>query len=160
MEIHEKKYCYEYPRPMVTVDVVCFWENSQGIRVLLVQRGREPYKGCWAIPGGFVNMDEDLETAARRELKEETHFEPAAMEQFYCFGDPGRDPRGRTISVAFLARIEDKDGTICQSILADDDASDAQWFDLGNLPKLAFDHDRIVQKAKETWDEWRAMGKI
>jgi 8-oxo-dGTP diphosphatase len=160
MEIGEKKYCYEYARPMVTVDVVCFWQAGQDIRVLLIRRGREPFKDCWAIPGGFVNMDEDLETAARRELKEETHLEPIRMEQFYCFGDPGRDPRGRTISVAFLAWIEDKNESICRAILADDDASDAQWFDLENLPKLAFDHDQIIQKAKMTLDEWRTMGKI
>lgn len=158
MTQNENSYCYDYPRPMVTVDVVCFREGPQGLRVLLIRRGREPYKDRWAIPGGFVHMDEDLETAARRELREETHLEPARLEQFYCFGDPGRDPRGRTISVAFLARIEDNEESLCRSVLADDDASDAQWFDPGNLPTLAFDHDRILEKAQKTLAVWRTAG--
>ena len=160
MNDFENRYCYEYPRPMVTVDIVCFRQTCEGVRVLLIRRGKKPFKDCWAIPGGFVEMEEGLETAARRELKEETHLEPVKMEQFYCFGEPGRDPRGRTISIAFLAWIDDKDEASVAKIRADDDACDVQWFDPEKLPPLAFDHDKIIRRARKTFDEWRKMGKI
>jgi 8-oxo-dGTP diphosphatase len=145
---------------MVTVDVVCFRRTARGDCVLLVRRGNEPFKGCWATPGGYINMEEDLETAARRELREETQFKPAAMEQFYCFGEPGRDPRGRTISVAFLAWIDDKDESICEQIRAGDDAAEARWFELDKLPELAFDHAKIIERANKVLAEWRTLKKI
>jgi len=160
MTTKNEKYCYAYPRPAVTVDVVCFKSPKNRIEVLLVRRGREPYKDCWALPGGFVDMEEDLETSARRELAEETGVCVEMLEQFYTFGEPGRDPRGRTISVAYLAWIhgEGKDG--CEAVHGGDDAADARWFDLGELPKLAFDHEQIIEKAKATLNEWRSLGKI
>lgn len=96
MQEERKRYCYDYPRPAVTADVVCF-SQIDGLRVLLIKRGGEPFEGQWALPGGFVDIDEDLEDAARRELKEETGLEMDSLKQFRCFGAPGRDPRGRTI---------------------------------------------------------------
>src|SRR5579884_112466 len=108
MSPKKKPYCYEYPRPSVTVDMVIVTRERRP-RVLLIRRKHEPFEGKWAIPGGYVEMDESLEAAARRELREETGVEVAAVEQLYTFGDPGRDPRGRTISVAYLARVREKD---------------------------------------------------
>src|SRR3954467_675937 len=101
----KKKFSYEYPRSSVTVDVVLITREEKP-RVLLIRRKHDPFAGAWAIPGGFVDMDEDLETAARRELREETGVEAGDLEQLHTFGAPDRDPRGRTISVAYLARVE------------------------------------------------------
>src|SRR5437660_12557768 len=98
------KYTYDYPRPAVTVDVVIVTQEKKP-RVLLIRRKHDPFAGMWAIPGGFVDMDEPLEAAARRELHEETGLEADRLEQLYTFGDPDRDPRGRTISVAYLTRV-------------------------------------------------------
>jgi 8-oxo-dGTP diphosphatase len=156
----EAKYCYDYPRPSVTVDVVCFLSSADRIRVLLVRRGREPFKDCWALPGGFVNMEEDLESSARRELAEETGLQVKWMDQFYTFGKPGRDPRGRTISVAYLAWIGDEEQDGCEGIHGGDDAAEARWFQVEALPKLAFDHDRIIEKARATLKEWQTRGKV
>src|SRR5216683_6447773 len=102
-----KKYTYDYPRPAVTVDIVVVARGARP-KVLLIRRKHDPFAGCWAIPGGFVGMDETLEAAARRELKEETGLTVDALEQLYAFGDPGRDPRGRTIAVAYLTRVHEK----------------------------------------------------
>src|SRR5436190_20165932 len=99
------KYTYDYPRPAVTVDIVIVTREDRP-RVLLIRRKHEPFQGRWALPGGFVDMDENLEAAARRELKEETGIEVAQLRQLHTFGDPGRDPRGRTISVVYLAEVE------------------------------------------------------
>ena len=138
---------YEYPRPTVTVDVVVFGAGPEGLSVLLIKRGRkgEPFEDYWALPGGFVNKDEDLEEAARRELREETHANLPYIEQLATFGTPGRDPRGHVISVAFLA------WTRCDaaSIRGDDDALDARWWPVTELPKmvLAFDHEEILNVA-------------
>src|SRR5690242_1603604 len=104
----KKRYCYEYPRPAVTVDIVIVTRERRP-RVLLIRRKHDPFAGVWAIPGGFVDMDESLEAAARRELREETGVEVAELEQLHAFGDPGRDPRGRTIAVAYLARVRAAD---------------------------------------------------
>lgn len=130
----------EYPRPMVTVDVVIFTLRENDLQVLLVRRQNPPFAGMWAIPGGFVDIDEPLEATARRELEEETGVRDVPLEQFHTFGDPGRDPRGRTITVAYFAlvradRIRPRAG---------DDAAEVRWWSTASLPPLAFDHDRIL----------------
>jgi 8-oxo-dGTP diphosphatase len=114
----------------------------------LIRRKNPPFEGCWAIPGGFVEPNEPLEAAARRELLEETGVVPACLEQVRAFGDPGRDPRGWTISIAFLAELDEAEA---QSWVprAGSDAADVGWFGLENLPPLAFDHDQILAYAAE-----------
>ncbi len=139
-----KKYCYEYPRPAVTVDVVII-SRERTPRVLLVRRKNEPYAGRWAVPGGFVDMDESLEAAARRELAEETGVRAGRLEQLHTFGDPGRDPRGRTISVAYLARV---DARRVKPVAADD-AAEVGWHRLDRLPELAFDHADMLKLARK-----------
>lgn len=143
-----KQYCYEYPRPCVTVDVVIVTRDRRP-RVLLIQRGHEPFAGTWAIPGGFVDMDESLETAARRELFEETGVKVGRIEQLATFGDPGRDPRGRVISVVFLARVRAGD----VAARAGDDAAAAAWHYLDRLPRLAFDHKEVLALARRRLKE-------
>jgi 8-oxo-dGTP diphosphatase len=130
-----------YDRPSVTVDVVIFTLMESELHVLLVKRRHWPFEGCWAIPGGFVQMDESLETAARRELWEETGVDDLYMEQLYTFGDPRRDPRTRVISVAYFALIRADQ----HPIRASDESTDVRWFPVSGLPgKLAFDHDSIL----------------
>lgn len=137
-------YTYEYPRPSITVDCVIFGlDESQQLKVLLIRRKREPYSNKWALPGGFVQMEESLEDAARRELKEETGVENVFMEQLYTFGSLGRDPRGRVISVAYFALVNLSEHTL----RADTDAEDAAWYSINELPELAFDHAVILQAA-------------
>lgn len=136
-------YEYEYPRPAVTVDCVVFGVGRAALELLLVERGEEPYAGSWALPGGFVQMDEDLEEAARRELAEETGLERVFLEQLYTFGAPGRDPRGRVISVAHFALVRPD----AYELVARTDAKSAQWFPRSKLPPLAFDHDEIIDCA-------------
>ncbi len=137
------QYGYDWPRPMVTVDAAVFaWVEGKA-RLLLVQRKHEPYQGSWALPGGYIEMDEDLPEAAARELAEETGLEDVPLEQLQTFGKPGRDPRGRTITVAYFGIA----GKNRQQVNAADDAAQAQWFDIHNLPPLAFDHDEIVHCA-------------
>jgi 8-oxo-dGTP diphosphatase len=130
-------YTYQYPRPAVTVDAILISPNRT---VLLIERGREPFCGKWALPGGFINEDEELETACRRELEEETGINVTEMKQFRAFGAVHRDPRHRTISVIFYAFV-DQELMAC----AGDDAAKAQWFPLDNLPELAFDHRQILE---------------
>ena len=138
-------YSYQYPHPAVTVDMVIFTLREQQLQVLLVRRGGAPYKGKWALPGGFIHMDEDLETAARRELREETGVSGVYLEQLYTFGAPKRDPRERVITVAYYALIpSDK-----IRLQAASDAVDARWFSLDQLPRLAFDHGDILQMAQQ-----------
>lgn len=140
--MEEKKYTYDYPHPAVTTDCVIFgYDSKDGLSVLLVQRGGEPYKGCWAFPGGFMRIDEDAETGARRELKEETSLDTAYIEQFGCFTDVDRDPRERVITIAFLALVRKTE------VKGGDDAADARWFPISSVPALAFDHDRILRVA-------------
>jgi 8-oxo-dGTP diphosphatase len=147
------KYIYDWPRPMVTVDAVVFTFSGNKVKVLLVNRKNEPYKGKWAVPGGFVDMDEELEDAVARELAEETGLKGVRLEQMHTFGKCGRDPRGRQISIAFtgIATEEQQAG-----IRPGDDAAKAQWFDIEKLPAdLAFDHDKMirfaVEKAGKRW---------
>lgn len=136
-------YTYDYPRPMVTVDATVFSEEAGVWRVLLVRRGREPFAGCWALPGGFVEMDEALRAAALRELAEETGVTGVPLAQFHTYGDPGRDPRGRSISVVY-AGLAEAGGSAPRG---GDDAADARWFPVDALPVLAFDHGVIVRHA-------------
>ena len=135
-------YHYDYPRPSVTVDCVVFgYEASKLLQVLLIRRKLAPFKRDWALPGGFVLMDESVDEAAVRELKEETGVENAFLEQLYTFGAVERDPRDRIISVAYYALIN------LQSVQAASDASDAQWFDVQVVEALAFDHQQILEVA-------------
>jgi 8-oxo-dGTP diphosphatase len=132
--------------PMLTVDVVVVALRDQQPQVLLVQRRKPPFAGCWAIPGGFVEPYEPLEAAARRELWEETGVEPVRLEQLHTFGDPGRDPRGWTISVAYLALLHEEEMRAWH-LQAGSDAGAVDWFDLRDLPPLAFDHADILAYA-------------
>ena len=144
-------YTYDYPRPSVTVDCVVFGLDEEDLKVLLIQRGQEPFKGRWALPGGFVRMEESLEDAARRELAEEAGVRPGLLEQLYTFGEPGRDPRGRVITVAYFALVKLTD----HKVQAATDASEAAWFSVWDMPKLAFDHAEVVATALQ-----RLKGKV
>jgi 8-oxo-dGTP diphosphatase len=137
-------YSYEYPRPALTVDIVVFTLRENSLQALLIRRGSPPYEGDWALPGGFVQMEETLEAAALRELEEETGIQQAYLEQLYTYGDPERDPRGRVVSVAYYALIPA--GTPLRTE-GGSDASQARWFPIHDLPQLAFDHAEIVQYA-------------
>ena len=137
-------HTYEYPRPALTVDVVIFTLRDSKLNVLLIKRGNEPYQGMWALPGGFVKMEESLEGAACREMEEETGLRDAYLEQLYTYGDPDRDPRGRVVSVAYFALIP-ADAPVRED--GGSDASKAEWRPLDQLPPLAFDHEEIVTYA-------------
>jgi 8-oxo-dGTP diphosphatase len=132
----------DYPRPSVTVDVVILTLVEGELRILLVKRRNWPFAGMWAIPGGFINMDESLELAARRELEEETGVRDIFLEQLYTFGEPGRDPRTRVITVVYYALIDA--ARLNVQVQAADDAAEAEWFPLYQLPPLAFDHEEII----------------
>ncbi len=147
----EKKYCYEYPRPALTTDCIIFGFDGVEINILLIERGIEPFKGKWAFPGGFVRMDESTDDGAKRELFEETGIQDVYIEQLYTFSDVNRDPRGRVVSVAYFALVR----TLDYKLLAGDDASNAKWFRLHEVPSLAFDHDRVLRVAHN-----RLKGKI
>lgn len=138
-------YTYDYPRPALTVDCVVFGLNGERLELALIKRKDPPFAHAWALPGGFVNIDEELETAARRELAEETGIEEVYLEQLYTFGGVGRDPRGRVVSVAYYALANLAE----HPVHADSDAEDAAWFPLSALPELAFDHARIIEVAKD-----------
>ena len=147
-----KQYTYRYPRPALTVDCVVFGLDGQDtLKVLLIQRQLPPYQDQWALPGGFVHMDESLEAAARRELQEETGLQGVFLEQLYTFGDTGRDPRDRVVSVAYYALINLTE----HNIQAATDARDAAWFPVNQLPALAFDHPQIFERAI-----FRLQGKV
>jgi len=136
-------YKYEYPRPMVTTDIVVFNKKENDVFILLIKRKNEPFKDKWALPGGFVDEYEPLIHAAQRELEEETGLRIFDLSQFFAYGDPGRDPRGHTISVVYTAIIEDETPVAN----AGDDAKEAKWFNIKKLPELAFDHRIIVKDA-------------
>ncbi|MEO0338348.1 MAG: NUDIX domain-containing protein [Bacteroidota bacterium] len=137
-------YTYDYPRPSVTVDCIIFGlDESSVLKVLLIERGRPPFQGKWALPGGFVDMKETLEAAALRELEEETGVTDVFIEQLFTFGAPDRDPRGRVISVAYYALVN----LTQHQVKASSDASSAAWFDVEKMPDLAFDHATIFQVA-------------
>ncbi|PZV13111.1 MAG: NUDIX hydrolase [Pseudanabaena sp.] len=137
-------YNYVYPRPALTVDCVVFGlDAQQELKVMLIQRNIPPFQGQWAIPGGFVRIEETLEAAALRELQEETGIHNVFLEQLYTFGDLNRDPRDRTVTVAYYALIN----LVEQKIQATTDARVAEWFPISKIPELAFDHEQILQMA-------------
>ena len=136
-------YAYQYPRASVTADAVLFAEKDCQMYVLLIQRGNDPYKGYWAFPGGFLNMDETVARCAERELEEETGIVLTGMQLVGIYSDVERDPRGRVITAAYAAMTTMPEAT------AADDAAAAQWWPLNDLPPLAFDHDKILVDAKE-----------
>lgn len=140
-----KEYCYAYPHPALTTDIVLFTVCDKSLQVLLIRRGNEPFAGEWALPGGFVGIGEDLEDCAQRELAEETGVADLYLEQLFTFGRPDRDPRERVVSVTYLGlappdRLQPRAG---------DDASETGWFDLDRLPALAFDHAEIIALARQ-----------
>lgn len=139
--MEELKYCYKYPHPSVTTDCVIFGFDGSKLKVLLIERGIEPFKGKWALPGGFLRMDENAETGALRELKEETGLDTAYIKQFHTFTEPQRDPRERVITIAYYALVR------LQDVTGGDDAARAGWFALDEVPPLAFDHDLILRMA-------------
>lgn len=136
-------YNYRYPHPAVTTDIVIFTIHDERLELLLIRRASEPYRDCWALPGGFVDIDEDLDACALRELEEETGVTGVYLEQLYTFGAPNRDPRERVISVAYYALVPPDR----VSIRAASDARDVAWFQLDQLPRLGFDHEQIVDMA-------------
>jgi 8-oxo-dGTP diphosphatase len=137
-------YTYDFPRPAVTVDIIIFTLREAKLQVLLVQRRHPPYEGAWALPGGFVQMEESLEAAAARELEEETGVREAYLEQLYTYGEPERDPRGRVITVAYYALLP-RDAPIRTE--GGSDARQARLFPVEALPELAFDHAEIIRYA-------------
>lgn len=142
---------YRHPRPALTVDCVVFGLDEGDLKLLLVERDMEPFAGRWALPGGFVHVDESLEAAARRELAEETGITELYLEQLYTFGDVGRDPRERVVTVAYYALVKLSDYHVRKAT----DARQAQWFPVAKLPELAFDHAKIVRVALD-----RLKGKV
>jgi 8-oxo-dGTP diphosphatase len=140
------KYVYEWPRPMVSVDAAVFTFSGKKAKLLLIKRGNEPFKGQWALPGGFIGIDEELEDAVVRELQEETGLSNVPLEQLHTFGNVGRDPRGRQITIVFMGVLEKRP----PKIKGGDDAAKAKWFDIEKLPKnLAFDHNEVTKFAIE-----------
>ena len=139
-------YCYKYARPSVTVDLAVFGHDGKSLRILMIRRKHAPFAGCWALPGGFLEMEESVEVGARRELKEETGLEVDGPVSFLgAWGEPGRDPRGRTISLVYATIVP---GPLPEP-RGSDDAEEAAWLDPRSLADLAFDHDQIVKAALE-----------
>ena len=137
-----KRFCYDYWRPAVTTDCVIFgYDPREGLSLLLIERGVEPFKGKWAFPGGFLQENETVEECAARELKEETGFVAGKIEQFGCFSDVNRNPRKRVITIAFYALVK------MSLVQGGDDAMNAKWYKLSEIPALAFDHDHILHVA-------------
>lgn len=139
--MEKQKYTYDYPHPAVATDCVVFGFDGHELKILLIERGIEPYKGMWAFPGGFLRMDETAEQCAMRELKEETGLSINYLKQLAVFSEVKRDPRERILSIAFYALAKKSD------VEGGDDASQAQWFPIDEVPHLAFDHDYILRKA-------------
>lgn len=137
-------YEYKYPRPAVTADAVVITQNEPR-KVLLIERGGEPFKGCWAFPGGFMNMDETLEECVVRELKEETGLVVTEVKPIGSYSRVDRDPRGRTITIAYLILVEEE-----LPVKGQDDAKQAKWWPLNKLPELAFDHSKILNDTLRT----------
>ena len=152
--MEEKKFSYKYPRPSVTTDCVVFSHDGGRLKVLLIERGFEPFAGRWAFPGGFLEEGEAAEEGALRELKEETGMTGVSLHQLHAFSAPGRDPRGWTISIAYWTVVK------YQEVKGADDAARAEWFDVDSVPPLAFDHDEILRMAlqKVHGDCWASDG--
>ena len=140
-------YTYKYPHPAVAADGVVFGFDGRELQVLLIERGLDPYKGCWAFPGGFMKIDESAEDCAKRELAEETSLHVQMLKQLGAFSAVHRDPRERVISIAFYALVQPSD------VVGGDDASQAKWFTIRDVPQLAFDHDFILRKAMQKLKE-------
>lgn len=150
-------YTYEHPRPSVTVDCIVLKYNKSAISILLIKRGNDPFKNQWALPGGFLDMDESPEVGVQRELKEETGLEVKEVIQIGAFGKPDRDPRGRVISISFLSIVKAGNDTI----KAASDASEVRWFSIHDLPNpLAFDHKEIIEEALKFLREKLKMSMI
>jgi 8-oxo-dGTP diphosphatase len=147
--MNKRTFTYDYPRPAVTADRVVFCNGSDGLSVLLIERANEPFKGRWAFPGGFMDMEENAEDCAKRELKEETGLEIRNMSQLGAFTDVNRDPRGRTVSIAYYAVIEKTE------VKGSDDAAQARWFPIDSMPSLAFDHEEILRTALKVLNDLR-----
>ena len=141
------EYIYKYPRPAVTADCIVITREAEP-KVLLILRGDEPFKGAWAFPGGFMDMDETTEQCAIRELEEETGFRLSVVHQIGAYSKVNRDPRGRTITVAYLAIVDE-----ATTVIGQDDAVKAEWWPLSDLPHLAFDHYDIIQDAIRKYKE-------
>lgn len=137
----EFKYSYQYPRLAMTVDAIVVTENGGPQMILLIQRKFDPYQGFWALPGGFVGMEETLVQACNRELLEETGLKNVALKQFFTFDAIARDPRHRTVSTVFFGSVREM-----APVLGGDDAAIAKWFPLDSLPDMAFDHGEIIHK--------------
>ena len=135
-------YTYEYPRPAVTTDAVVFAVEGDKKYVLLIKRGRPPFEGMWALPGGFLDYDEELEDGVKRELEEETGLTGIELKQMKAYGGVNRDPRHRTISVVFYGITGRR-----HEVKGMDDAAEAKWFPIDDLPSMAFDHEQILQDA-------------
>jgi 8-oxo-dGTP diphosphatase len=146
-------FSYKFERPGLTVDCVIFGLDldERSLKVMLIERDLEPFAGVWAVPGGFVRAGESLEAAAERELREETGIREVFLEQLYTFGEPGRDPRGWVVSVAYYALVSPEK----HSVAASTDARQARWFPVTHLPPLAFDHEKILRTALQ-----RLRGKL
>ena len=146
-------FSYKFERPGLTVDCVVFGLDldERSLKVMLVERDLEPFAGVWAVPGGFVRAGESLEAAAERELREETGIREVFLEQLYTFGEPGRDPRGWVVSVAYYALVSPEK----HAVAASTDARQARWFAVTHLPRLAFDHEKILRVALQ-----RLRGKL
>lgn len=142
-------HTYKYARPAVTADCIIFQRTDEGLKVLLIQRGNEPFKGMWAFPGGFAEVGECLEETARRELEEETGLTNVPLKQLQAFSNPDRDPREHVITVAFYAVIDLK----VRGISASSDASAVGWFSDSKLPELAFDHQEILSIALKSIED-------
>ena len=143
----EGMYCYKYPHPAVTTDCVVFgYDPNDGLSVLLIRRGIEPFKDCWALPGGFVRIDEEVEACARRELNEETGLQLSHLsdlKELGCYSGVNRDPRERVITIAYYQLVRKSE------VIGGDDAKEARWFPVDNLPEFSFDHKKIVEDAIE-----------
>lgn len=149
-------FTYPFARPALTVDTVVFGFDGAALSVLLIERDHAPCEGCWAFPGGFVEMDEPLDVAARRELAEETGLAAGDIEQLGAYGDPGRDPRGHTVSVVYWALVE----RAAADVAAGSDARAAAWFPVDAPPPLAFDHADILRAARRSLREWAGLHPV
>lgn len=138
-------HSYEYPRPALTTDCIIFGLDEDDVKVLLIKRGLAPFKGQWALPGGFLRPGENPDQCARRELAEETGLENIYLEQLYTFGEPSRDPREHVVTIAYFALVN----LLEHPPTANTDADDAAWFPFDEVPKLAFDHDKILTTARQ-----------